>query len=114
MELFRIEVEEVLVRCDGGAFHIASCGVEQGVDASEVLEDVLTVLFYQFDIHHVGLIEFGDAAFVSDLFHDLVAYLFLTSEDSDLGSLLCEVLANAATKDTCAAGDDDNIAFNVE
>lgn len=114
LELCRIEVKEVLVRANGGTFHVSTCCIEKGVNATEVSENVLPILFYSFYIHDISLVKLGNTAGFRDVVYDGLPDVLLSAKNGNLCAILCEILGDATAEYTGSACDDYNVVFNVE
>ena len=114
LKLLGFEVEEGLLGGDGGTLHIASGGIQESVDTSVFLDDVVAVLLHHLLIHHVGLEEFTLAAGLLDVGNYLGAHIFLATEDNHFGSIEGQILCNGAAQYSGAARDGYHVALDIK
>ena len=99
---------------DGGTLHIASGGIQESVDTSVFLNDVVAVLLHHLLIHHVGLQKFTLATSLLDVGYNLGAHIFLAAEDNHFGSIEGQILCNGAAQYSGAARDGYHVALDIK
>ena len=114
LKLLGLEVEEGLLGGDGGTLHIASGGIQESVDTSVFLNDVVAVLLHHLLIHHVGLQKFTLATSLLDVGYNLGAHIFLATEDYHFGSIEGQILCNGAAQYSGAARDGYHVALDIK
>ena len=112
-ECVHIQVEHGLVRSDGGARHIAACGVQQHVDGAETFEYGFLVFFQHFLVQYVGYEEQRFGLLVKFGFQ-FPARFFHTVQNYDFGSLLGQIVRDVSSQNTATACQDDYLVFDVE
>ena len=113
-ELGRVEVEEGPVGGYRGARHVASGGVQEGINAAVAGKDVVAVLLQLRLVKNIGFKETSLSASGNDVSHYGVAHLFLTSEYDNLRTFCSQIFSDSATQHACTACDDDNVVFDIE
>ena len=108
-----VQIEERLVRRDGGSRHVASGGVEQDVDGAEACHDVALVLLQRVFVEYVGGEEQGFADGVQFGFEGAALFCCAVEYDN-LGALSGQVFRDVLSQDAATAGDDGYFSFDVE